>query len=81
MTLISMMTMARSHGCIAMAGDGNAMTQRLYHAGRQDQKWGVRPDRNNCSIQVPANLFQEDQYSEANCRTHAGPCHSRLELI
>ena len=37
MTLIALMTLARSFGCIAMAGDGNATTQRLYNASRADE--------------------------------------------
>ena len=59
MSLIALMTMARSYGCIAMSVDGNATTQRSYNAGRADQAGGVKPDFNNSSAQVSANLFQE----------------------
>ena len=59
MTLVAMMVLARSYGCIAMAGDSNATTQRLYNVSRVDQKGGVKLDFNDSSIQVAANLFQE----------------------
>ena len=84
MTLIAMMTMARSYGCIVMAGDGNATTLRLYNASRVDQKGGVQPGFNNSSIQVVANIFQEacntDKPMAHRMQVHAIPAFNSYEL-
>ena len=59
MVLVALQYISCSYGAHVMAGDANAATQRLYSTTRKDQQGGVRPDPQNCALQVASRMFQD----------------------